>query len=76
MGLDMGAFEQAWRLLKEEPLLCPSCRGTGADSESHPMYGPIPCRLCNGSGMRMSVSPMAMQQYQSRLPDEPYEYES
>jgi hypothetical protein len=41
-----------------------------------PNYGEVPCQLCNGSGMRMSINPMAMQQYQSQLPEEPYEYES
>jgi len=81
MGLDMGAFNKAWKILKnldyrEHPLLCPKCRGTGIDNETYPKYGETPCRLCNGSGMRMSVNPMAMQQYQSQLPDEPYEYES
>ena len=76
MGLDMGAFDKAWKILKNMENFCPICLGTGAESVSHPMYGYIPCRLCNGSGMRMSVSPMAMQQYQSQLPEEPYEYES
>ena len=77
----MSAFDRAWKILKNldyrgQPLVCPKCRGTGIDNESDPKYGNVPCRLCNGSGMRMSVNPMAMQQYQSQLPQEPYEYES
>ena len=75
----MGAFDRAWKILKNldyrgQPLSCPKCQGTGIDNETK--YGETPCRLCNGSGMRMSVNPMAMQQYQSQLPEEPYEYES
>jgi len=74
----MGAFNRAWSVLKNlnyrgEPLSCPRCLGTGAESESHPMYGKIPCQLCSGSGMLSGINPMAMQQYQSQLPDESYE---
>lgn len=77
----MSAFDKAWKILKNLDyrghfLSCPKCRGTGIDNESNPTYDVVPCRLCNGSGMRMSVNPMAMQQYQSQLPEEPYEYES
>jgi len=76
----MRPFEQAWKILKNldyrgQPLSCPKCRGTGM-TILDPNYGEVPCQLCNGSGMRMSINPMAMQQYQSQLPEEPYEYES
>jgi|TARA_R100000482_G_C4988973_1_gene86550 hypothetical protein len=86
----MTAFNKAWRVLKfgypagydapdevkdrHNVQFCPKCRGTGIESD--PKYGDAPCRLCNGSGMRMSVNPTAMQQYQSQLPrDMSYEGE-
>ena len=69
MGLDMGAFNRAWLILKNINYMenfCSKCKGTGKSGEFHPMYGNLNCQSCGGTGMLMPVNPMD-RQYESEL---------